>query len=404
MADDFWKAGFDLAAELGIFCISSNRIIKFSEEEIKEYLRKAPSEIVVGEGKDKRVILPRSCEDQSSPICFGGPLGTSASEDLFVPIVQSCAQYRVIDGIASAWPISYRGKKFRTKTPSEIFGTYWHVQLTQEAVNRAGRIDMPRLVGGISLYGGLGVSLGIKKVGSDIACVSAISEFKTEYDSLGKAILFKEGGYPIQAFHHSIIGGYVGGPEGAAIARVAATILMFLLYKTDITGCTVYDFRYAGNCGRDTIWANSISTQAITRNSHLLCGDLVDPSAGPGTSMILYEIAVNSLNCVADGACWVNGVRSASGKYINHNTGLESKFAAEVIKSLPGMKRSDANDIALALISKYEKDLENPPIGKSFSELYNVTTLKPSQRWIEIYNNVLKELKDLGCEIIVTPF
>jgi hypothetical protein len=34
LADDFWKAGLDLAVNTGMFCQTTNRIIKFTEREL----------------------------------------------------------------------------------------------------------------------------------------------------------------------------------------------------------------------------------------------------------------------------------------------------------------------------------------------------------------------------------
>ena len=56
LADGFWRAGFDLAADIGMLCLDTKRIIKFTVEEIKDAIKSAPSEISVGNGKDKKSI------------------------------------------------------------------------------------------------------------------------------------------------------------------------------------------------------------------------------------------------------------------------------------------------------------------------------------------------------------
>jgi methylamine--corrinoid protein Co-methyltransferase len=75
---------------------------------------------------------------------------------------------------------------------------------------------------------------------------------------------------------------------------------------------------------------------------------------------------------------------------------LECKFNAEVFKKSAGLKRSDVNEIVKKLIPKYEDNLKNPPKGKSFTECYNIETLKPTQEWLDIYRKVKKEAIDLG--------
>ena len=36
LADEFWEAGYELALEAGMYCINTERIVKYSEEELKE--------------------------------------------------------------------------------------------------------------------------------------------------------------------------------------------------------------------------------------------------------------------------------------------------------------------------------------------------------------------------------
>jgi len=82
----------------------------------------------------------------------------------------------------------------------------------------------------------------------------------------------------------------------------------------------------------------------------------------------------------------------------NYSTGLEQMFGCELAKVLSksGFKRSDANEIAKQLIPKYEDKLGEPPKGKSFEECMDLKSLKPKPEWLSIYNQVKKELIDLG--------
>jgi len=105
---------------------------------------------------------------------------------------------------------------------------------------------------------------------------------------------------------------------------------------------------------------------------------------------------VGSIDDTVSGCAWQAGNRSAGGRFINHTSPLEQKFGAEVLKASAGMKRSDANEIVKALIPKYEEKLEHPPKGKSFTECFDLKTLKPTEEWLETYKAVWKELEDLG--------
>jgi len=102
------------------------------------------------------------------------------------------------------------------------------------------------------------------------------------------------------------------------------------------------------------------------------------------------------MNLSVSGVSISVGPRSAGGKYTNYISPLECKYVAEVFKGCAGMKRSDANEIAKAIIPKYGDKLRYPPKGKSFRECFDLETLKPTKEWRDIYLKVKKEVMDLG--------
>lgn len=76
MADRLFEASLKLCLEMGMFCIDSSRIIEFSEEELKSALMLAPQEMVLGEGKDIRVLRARKFNDGYRMTVCGGCPGT----------------------------------------------------------------------------------------------------------------------------------------------------------------------------------------------------------------------------------------------------------------------------------------------------------------------------------------
>ena len=45
------------------------------------------------------------------------------------------------------------------------------------------------------------------------------------------------------------------------------------------------------------------------------------------------------------------------------------------------MKRSDVNEVVKEILPKYEKKFDNPPLGKSFSECYDVKSARPTREY-----------------------
>jgi methylamine---corrinoid protein Co-methyltransferase len=396
LADKVYEAGFELALRLGVLCLDTQRVIKISEEELKEAINEAASKATYGRGLDAITIKNRRPEEHCAPMVSSGPFGTVVTEDLWLPVHQSFAQYKVIDRMSQGTLRTVYLRELRSGTPFEFLGGILETKLTKEAIRRAGRPGMP--TGGVQTdITGLGFMGGWTFGGltnTDYPAVSMASELKTTYYLLTNVAYVHEAQAQLQAYHHPIIGGYVGGSEASAVMRVASILLLLTVYQATKAGATCMDSRYLGNCGREALWANCVSSQALSRNTHVLFGTNDNPVSGSGTDTLLYEAAMCAIASVTSGDATITGPRVA--QVPNHTSGLEGKFFGEIIRGSITLKRSDANQIAKELIPKYEKKLSDPPAGKPFTELFDIKTLKPSKEWLDTYLRVKRELKDLG--------
>jgi len=397
LADDVFKAGFELALDTGVLCLNTKRIMKIEEEELKEAVREAPSELNYGEGADKITVKARKPEGKTPPTVSSGPYGTVCSEELWIPIHQSFAQCRLVDAICPGILETVYARRLRPGTPYEVLGGMLEAQLTKIAVTRAGRPGMPiagveTTISGLGYYGGF--TYGALTL-ADWPFVSASSELKTEYRLLSNAAYTVGIGANLQGYHHVMLGGFAGGPEGAAIMRVASELLLIPLYNSKAVGSTCIDVRYASDCSRESVWANSVAAQAVSRNTHLIVVGQDNPVSGPCTDVILYEGAVAAINETVGGSSGVVGIRPTTG-ILNNTTGLEGKWLGEVVRATTSLNRDDTNDIVKEIIPKYEEKLKSPPKGKPFQECFNMKTLKPSKEWIGIYRRVRNELIDIG--------
>ena len=85
-----------------------------------------------------------------------------------------------------------------------------------------------------------------------------------------------------------------------------------------------------------------------------------------------------------------------------HATPLELRFSAQVAQAIGGLSRADADPIVTNLIEKYADKVKQENIGKPFTELYDMETLKPLSVWEEIYLEVCQEFKaNYGLDLIV---
>jgi len=154
-------------------------------------------------------------------------------------------------------------------------------------------------------------------------------------------------------------------------------------------------YNYGCTSVRDILWANSVSAQAISRNSHFPFFILNYVAAGPMTEMCLYEIAATVINAVVSGASIEFG-GVAKAVEVDHFTPMEPKLASEIAHGVIGMTRSQGNEIVKQLLAKYEDDISNAPIGKTYEQCWDMKTKRPIQEYTQLYHKVKAELADLG--------
>lgn len=229
----------------------------------------------------------------------------------------------------------------------------------------------------------------------DVALILAPGELTTSFEVLNKVVHAINCGARLTNGFSSMIGGFPGPPEGAAMTRIATILQQTAYHQTDFFCGSVFDVRYLGNCGPHGQWATSVSTQAISRNTHINGTEVQNQLGGPCTEMLMYESAVAMINLAASGAAGYLGPRTAGTKYANHITPLDCKWCGEVLKAAAGMTRKKANEIVKVLIPKYENDLREPNIGRSFKDCYDLDTLTPTKEWHDLYLKIKQELIDM---------
>jgi hypothetical protein len=123
--------------------------------------------------------------------------------------------------------------------------------------------------------------------------------------------------------------------------------------------------------------------------------DCVITAAGLCTDMIFKETAAVTIGSMASG--WsIGGVGASSTKNLNGSGGLEGKFMGECALASTTLKRSEANDLVLKTLSKYESRLKNPPKGVLFPDCYHKKTGIPLENVESTYKQARTELGDIG--------
>jgi len=140
--NNLFNAGLEMLVETGYYCTDLGRVMKVTEEEVWEGIKKTPTKLILGEGKDIARFYPRRGNSPVKPIIQGGPTGSPISEDIFVQVMQSYAQEAVVDTLVNGVMATIEGHPATTNTPYELRAMMAEVRAVNEAKIRAGRPNM----------------------------------------------------------------------------------------------------------------------------------------------------------------------------------------------------------------------------------------------------------------------
>jgi methylamine--corrinoid protein Co-methyltransferase len=399
MANRLFEASLELCLEMGMFCVDTSRIIEFTMEELKSALRLAPQEMVLGEGKDVRIMRARKFDDGYRMTVCGGCPGTPLPEELFLPVMMSYAKEPLIDIIIPGSLVTIEGMDVETGGPLEIRACRQEMMWMREALDRAGRPGTHIYAAGESSATELG-TLAICHPDymriTDSHMIPVLSELKTDNIRLSRVVT----GWEYPAYTTSlidpIIGGFGGGPEGAALVQAAAMIMATTVYGVDMHCLHPIHNKHISGSTLEGMWVDSITGRAFAQNAPL--ASLADcwTTAGAGTEEILYETAALAIT-METSALHTDSLGATNGVYPNCS-GLESRFFAEVTLAAFNQKLTpdEANELVLKLFKKYEHGFENPNFGLPFPEVYDVKTIEPKKEWHDIYKRVKDDVASMG--------
>ena len=402
LADRVFQAGMELFLSVGTYCIPPKRVIRVSEEELKNEIDNCPDKITLGQGEDQVVMQHRKPEDSIEPIIVAGLQTLPYSdEEMMFKIYKLCAEDRCVDGIWGGILLKIDGiYDVIAGTPSEIYQYRKTIPPLRAAVTAAGRPGMitisnaPTSAATIALYDEIE---GLRR--SDFMETTGMSELKVAYDDLDRSAFAITHKVPLHGTHSSTIGGFSANPEGAAITSVAGSLQLLCIHKAQSFRCGVTDSTVKSRISRTQLWAAGTAIQGVARNTRLIVdGSIGDhPAGGPGTKQYLYESAAGHIVSTVMGGHSRGGTRKfVVGNTPNYGTPLESRWMGEVCKASANLSKKEASHIVKYLLTKYESYLKDAPSGDVFENLYDQKTLTPKKEYLSLYEEVKKELSDLG--------
>jgi len=407
LVDRVFQAGVELFLSIGVYNISSERVIRFRKEEVEEALSetyKTPDEISIGEGTEQRILRKRKVSDSAPPLTIGGFIEDNPNEgNDFIQMYKSLAQEKIVDGMYfGPSPRTSQGRKYSFNTPPEIRAARQAVTYVREASRSVGRPGLHLLD---ASFTPLGTCItfdrdnGLRR--SDALSIPSISELKVSNDLLNRAAISMEYGCLRNPFWTVIVGGFSGSVEGAVITSVASALNAIMVFQVHGSGYIMSSTILSDppvTSDRRTYWVRNLSLQALARNTNLICGGGGSLAAGPGTEQQLWEIAGLAAIISVAGGHIMHGARKSKLIKPNQGTGLESRWMAEVARATGHMKREEVNELVNYILGKFEDSIspDTAPEGFSFEELYTMETCEVRAEYSEKYNSVKRDLESWG--------
>ena len=402
MADRVWQAGLQLFVEMGAYCQSTERCIRFTKDEVLEILGQEPGAVTLGTGKDAVVMRHRGVEDPQRAIMHSGPTGLPSSEKISSP---DPALLRA--GAAGRLPRRrLRLYLFRRAHPAR------HAPGNPRRPPRCVRRPRGRPHGRPPRHahqrrrGPAHLRRQDGRVRSRTpACARRTrsssrrwsSSRPTSTSSRACAYLDNIGAVRVDLMT-PLIGGVGGAAPGTAVVSVADHLLGVVLYDADYHMFSLTHLHYVNNTDPLGLWVQSMVGQALARNTKIVALNDIYVVSGPGTKDLFYECAAGAVVTTVAGFN-MQGAGTTGGFFADRVTGLEARFIAEVSRASLGLTRQDAAELVKEILPCYQASITNPNRGRPFDEVYNIDTVQPTTEWLDMYYAAKEDLRRIGLKL-----
>jgi methylamine--corrinoid protein Co-methyltransferase len=390
--DRVWDAGIALLARTGAYSKDTGRVIEYTEAEIRDLIRLAPKEAIYGSEGDAVLEVSRTPDDTRLVTNMGGSVGIPMPKEFVIPSMVSCMQEPLVDMHCPTTSMMLNnGMEIRTKGPSEIVAAWEEVELFKYVSKTMGRPGMANHGVNISVsdIGQLAAGHLLKR--TDSHCIGIISELKVDNTILNKIAQSVMMDAQLSPYANPIYGGLGGGLNGQLVLMTAGLIACSIIFMGTTVGTTPTHPNLFISTSRELMQITSIVFAAISRNSNIMTRLVQTMAGGPVTKTFLYEIIASTTAATKSGVSRLMGPRGATGAVTGKCTGLEARFQGEVIRAAVQLSQEQAEEIIQKAYAKYEDDLDKKPYGKSFWEAYDVNTVKPTDEWQKMYEEVKNE-------------
>jgi hypothetical protein len=392
-ADAIFEAAVKHLTSVGVYFMSSERVIQYDEEEVRQLARESresPACINLGRGGEKMTLRHRTGADRWAPTNYAGPAGVAEME-WFVPYVQSFAQEERVRGMGINPCLARFGDLDpKAGTLTEVAVALWEQEALREALKRAGRLEMNLglLCTASTPSGTMAVmSSGYRDAFNTQIGIHIMPEQKLDWSRFLMSQYCEISGVEPWQSSMSCLGGMCRDAAEVAVVMVANALgqlsyahggsISYFPSHLDGTWAT-----------RPSHWAFSGAARASERHLGLAVGTSISGiTEAWRTPLTLWQSAAVVVTSVASGLsyAWIAG-----------HTGLEARLIGEMLDGCAGMSADRANELAQKIMAKVDELLPKVDAQLPFFEAYDVETVQPKPDYEASMLEAKDELMKLG--------
>ncbi len=405
VAERAFRAAVELLTTGGTYCLSTNRVVQHTEDEVLSACREAPREVIVGAGRDQRRLWQHRPDGGERPNQTPGH-HAPFSEDLMPLIVKNFAQIPTGDFLEGINFTNVDGREV-FGMPLEAYAARREGAWLREGIRKAGRPGMaiayyPINTRAAVLIAPMDPDYGIRR--TDGLLLSTLPDMQIEQDLLTAAIVYGDyGSFKINGGGGGLAGGFCGPYTGAILEAIAKSIHGWICYRDTICNTGVVSIHNTiekdFHIDDESIWATSVALQAIAAHTNIVHfgSEVGIARSGPGTETHLQELGMTAVMCAVNGA-GLYIVRQGRARMNAAQTPLEAEWAMEVAEATlrTGLTSRTAGDVLRRLIPLVNGKPAEAPVP--VVECYDLVHHRPRPAYQAIYERVKEQFAASGLD------
>ncbi|MBW2385668.1 MAG: monomethylamine:corrinoid methyltransferase [Deltaproteobacteria bacterium] len=392
-ADAIFEAAVEHLSTVGVYFMSSERVLQYEEEEIRQFAEESkddPACVVLGGPKDRMKLRHRKSDDTWAPTNYAGPAGV-ADREWFTPYAQSFAQEETVAGMGINPCLARLGDLDpKAGTLSEVEVALWEQEALRTALQRAGRPEM-----------NLGLLCTASTPSATMAVMSSkyrdhtntqigihiMPEQKLDWGRFLMSQYCEIAGVEPWQSSMSCLGGMCRDAAEVAVVMVA-NALGQLSYAHG-GSVSYFPSHLDGTWAtKPSHWAFSGAARASERHLGLAVGTSISGiTPAWRTPLSLFQSAAVVVTAVASGMsyAWIAG-----------HTGLEARLIGQMMNGCAGMPADRANELAQKIMLRVDELLPKVTDQLPFPEAYDTRTVKPKPVYEKSMLDTRDELMAMG--------